>query len=301
MDIKTTSLLRQSLESTAYRTFSRHPYIISPSAVSTLVLDPSRDSIDDTRLPIFVLLPSLPLSEERFHIFEPRYRLMLQHCLGRDGPAGQAGEFGMCWPVQGGSYSSVGTLLRVQEHTVLPDGRFDIKCVGVRRFRVLDRGSVSELETSTNSMASYNCATVEWFDDEDEKYQLVSNAIPIDESKTADEARNQLVKLHDTLLRAYKLPEAKDLLSRMHDSDIYDEIVDRLDASKSLKVVINAPVEESQLSWWLLSRLVPLPPDVKASLIMSQSISRRLAEATQLLENLYAAFIDHLPDDIELV
>lgn len=296
-------LCHENFQARSHKIFTGQCCLPCRSVVKSLALGPTSYSWEDTYLPIFVLLPSLPLSEERFHIFEPRYRLMIKHCLSQTGPTGERGEFGMCWPVNDGSYSSVGTLLRIQEHTMHADGRFDIKCIAVRRFRILDRGTVSELESSTNTMATYNCATTEWFEDSREDLELVQDFAGTrdNQSNVANEARSQLVKLHDVLLKVYRLPEAKGLLLRIHGSELYSDILSLLDASKSINITINAPVEDSQLSWWLLSRLVSLPPDVRATLIMSQSISRRLSEATQLLEDLFAAFSDHVSNNIELV
>lgn len=90
-------------------------------------------------LPMFplgsVLFPSLVLP---LHVFEERYRTLM-----RDVTAGD-GEFGVCLiergsEVGGGDFrSGVGTVATVQEAAELPDGRWAVVTVGVRRIRVLE-------------------------------------------------------------------------------------------------------------------------------------------------------------------
>ncbi len=89
------------------------------------------------RLPMFplgmVLVPSagLPL-----HVFEPRYRALVHDCLARDR------EFGVVLierghEVGGGDVrTDVGTVAHIVEAAELPDGRWALATVGVRRIRV---------------------------------------------------------------------------------------------------------------------------------------------------------------------
>jgi uncharacterized protein len=92
------------------------------------------------RLPMFplgsVLFPyvGLPL-----HIFEPRYRVMIQHVLEADVP-----QFGVTLiergsEVGGGDHrSAIGTVAQVVEAGQLEDGRWVLQCVGIERLRVLE-------------------------------------------------------------------------------------------------------------------------------------------------------------------
>src|SRR4051812_28599458 len=80
-----------------------------------------------------VLLPGAYLS---LHVFEPRYRALVQACL--DGTP----EFGVALiergsEVGGGdSRFDVGCVARIVEAVTLPDGRWAIGAVGARRIRV---------------------------------------------------------------------------------------------------------------------------------------------------------------------
>jgi Lon protease-like protein len=80
-----------------------------------------------------VLLPGalLPL-----HVFEPRYRQLVRDCLAGDGTFGvvlieRGSEVG-----GGDVRTDVGTLARIIRVEELPDGRYVLMAVGVRRVRV---------------------------------------------------------------------------------------------------------------------------------------------------------------------
>ena len=80
-----------------------------------------------------VLVPSggLPL-----HVFEPRYRTLVHDCLARNW------EFGVVLIARGSEVggadvrTDVGTAARIVESAELPDGRWALVAVGVRRIRV---------------------------------------------------------------------------------------------------------------------------------------------------------------------
>lgn len=80
-----------------------------------------------------VLFPGLVLP---LHIFEPRYRALIRDVLDGDG------EFGVCLIARGAEVggedvrTDVGTVARVHEAQELPDGRWAVVAVGVRRIRV---------------------------------------------------------------------------------------------------------------------------------------------------------------------
>jgi hypothetical protein len=80
-----------------------------------------------------VLVPSagLPL-----HVFEPRYRALVRDCLDGDR------EFGVVLIARGSEVggqdqrTDVGTMAHLAEAAELPDGRWAVAAVGVRRIRV---------------------------------------------------------------------------------------------------------------------------------------------------------------------
>jgi Lon protease-like protein len=89
-----------------------------------------------------VLCPGVALP---LHVFEERYRLMVDRCLERDEPFGvvliRAGrEVG---PLSG-TIAQVGTMAAIRRAGRYPDGRFDILTVGQQRFHLEAVDSASE-------------------------------------------------------------------------------------------------------------------------------------------------------------
>lgn len=80
-----------------------------------------------------VLFPGRPLA---LHVFEPRYRAMLQHCLEGDR------RFGVVAIRSGNEVGDapetfeIGTVAEIESVTTLADGRSDLTVRGVHRFRV---------------------------------------------------------------------------------------------------------------------------------------------------------------------
>jgi Lon protease-like protein len=110
-------------------------------------------------IPLFplntVLCPGIALP---LHIFEPRYRLMIERCIERSAPFGivvirngrEAGSTNV-------SIAGVGTFAEIREATRLPDGQYDILVVGSGRFAV---------ETVDTGREPYLMAEVTGIDDE---------------------------------------------------------------------------------------------------------------------------------------
>jgi ATP-dependent Lon protease len=89
------------------------------------------------------VVPMFPLGTVLFpyallplHVFEPRYRLMMRHVLDGDR------EFGVVLIERGSEVGGgdtrfdVGTLARIVQAAELPDGRYAVSTVGLRRIRV---------------------------------------------------------------------------------------------------------------------------------------------------------------------
>ncbi|MGA1439215.1 MAG: LON peptidase substrate-binding domain-containing protein [Ilumatobacteraceae bacterium] len=94
-----------------------------------------------TAMPMFPLgTPLLPGSILPLHVFEPRYRRLVQDLLAADDEM----RFGVVLierghEVGGGDRrSEVGTVARVLDASVMPDGRFALATVGTERLRVVE-------------------------------------------------------------------------------------------------------------------------------------------------------------------
>jgi Lon protease-like protein len=128
------------------------------------------DSLDRVRgvreLPLFplqvVLFPGVPLP---LHIFEPRYRRMLEDIQLRDN------LFGLSYFDLSTSESSVppvghvGCVAEVTEVQPMPDGRFNILTVGLIRYRV---------EAYLEHGDPYLVGAVSFFEDEEEDKEVLA-------------------------------------------------------------------------------------------------------------------------------
>ena len=105
-------------------------------------------------IPLFplevVLMPSMPLP---LHIFEERYKLMVDECLE------QNNEFGVIYQKNGDMKKAGCTAKIVQVLRRFEDGRLDIMTQGVNRFRIED----------INEEKPYIQADVLYFDDHSEE------------------------------------------------------------------------------------------------------------------------------------
>jgi len=101
-------------------------------------------------IPIFPLnVVAMPASTVYLNIFEARYRVLFSTLLAgsqdleeglvdHDSPFCGSREFGMCFVGQNGGVCSIGTLLRIEEHVRLDDGRLQIVNKGLERFKVVN-------------------------------------------------------------------------------------------------------------------------------------------------------------------
>jgi len=105
-------------------------------------------------LPDVVLFPGCPLP---LHIFEPRYRLMVNTIMESDKTFGV-----LLYDPQSSQAASVGSTAEILDCEKLPDGRMNIFTMGRRRFRVI----------KTIEDKSYLQGEIEWLEDEPTKTDL---------------------------------------------------------------------------------------------------------------------------------
>jgi hypothetical protein len=84
-------------------------------------------------IPIFPLpLVAFPDEKLNLHIFEPRYKQLINDCFQNNKPFGIP-------PVINNNISEVGTMMQIVEISkVYPDGKMDIKTKGLEIFKTLD-------------------------------------------------------------------------------------------------------------------------------------------------------------------
>jgi ATP-dependent Lon protease len=144
-------------------------YHLVASLIEPLIMSEAMDRIRGvSELPLFplpvVLFPGVPLP---LHIFEPRYRKMLEDIkVGNN-------FFGLSYFEPSGSESElppvghVGCVAEVTESQTLPDGRSNILTVGLVRYRV---------ESYVQRGEPYLVATVTFFEDEDESVEQLKES-----------------------------------------------------------------------------------------------------------------------------
>jgi len=111
---------------------------------------------DCTRgFPLFPLgIVALPSEGVPLHIFEDRYRKMIEHCL-RAEPGAQDAEFGILWLSQE-ELKQVGCACAIEQVLErMEDGRMNILARGTRPFRLLER----------QDELAYPAGAVEFLDD----------------------------------------------------------------------------------------------------------------------------------------
>jgi Lon protease-like protein len=159
------------------------------------------------QLPIFplpvVLIPEMTLP---LHIFEPRYRLMLRHCMDGDRlfgvsyhPNAEVGRLAVPDP------ESIGCAARILHVRPRPDGRADILTVGTRRYRI----------GHYLSQDPYLLAEVEFFDDdpaEGDEHEAITALVARVVAYFSRFLR-ALQRLHDLPERSVALPENTERLS----------------------------------------------------------------------------------------
>ena len=139
-------------------------------------------------MPLFplnvVLFPGMPLP---LHIFEPRYRTMIERCLDDDS------VFGVAQIVEGHEGSSdtrptnIGCAAEIIEVAPFADGRLNVQTLGTRRFEIL----------SYREQDDYLIGTCQWLEDQEDDDGLVRASMRI---------RGLLSRYFDSLSLSTALP-----------------------------------------------------------------------------------------------
>ena len=139
-------------------------------------------------MPLFplnvVLFPGMPLP---LHIFEPRYRLMIERCLDGDSTFGVAqiieGQEG-----EGGTLPApIGCAAEIIEVAPLADGRLNVHTLGTRRFEIV----------ALRDQDDYLVGTCRWIEDDEGEDGLVRASMKV---------RQLLSRYFDSLALSTELP-----------------------------------------------------------------------------------------------
>lgn len=117
----------------------------------------------EIELPLFPLgVVLFPGAELPLHIFEPRYRLMINECYEQQKPFGVVLAKPESQHMQEEPYA-VGTMAKIEALDRLPDGRMNILVVGKQRFHILRQ----------HREKPYLCGMVELYEDIAEPKQIL--------------------------------------------------------------------------------------------------------------------------------
>ena len=193
-------------------------------------------------IPLFPLqIVVFPGQEVPLHIFEPRYRQLVRDTLESDEPFGIV-LVRRARPPGGPSTDrepthEIGCTVRLEAVEEFPDGRWNIGCIGERRFRIIEK--VGE--------RPYWVAEVEYLDDQpdaesEQAYQVFG--------ETAEVYREHLglaLALQNSWQRTYRLPRRP--------LQLVNHIAARIEAPPSVKQeVLKAETTVEQLN--LLARIL---------------------------------------------
>ena len=145
-------------------------------------------------LPNLVLFPQVAVP---LHIFEDRYKLMINRCID------QSDVFGLVLLQEGADHEDedtirrVGVTARVVQADRLEDGRLNVLCAGESRFHVVE----------FTGRAPYWTADVEFFDDDPEDEDVLRD-IYDKVSRLYRKATNLTSQLKETEVPDLELPES---------------------------------------------------------------------------------------------
>lgn len=203
----------------------------------------------EANMPLFVLNTiAVPGQSFPLHIFEPRYRLMMRRCMAGDKVFGLVGahrDDNGSWKM-----NEHGTVLKITDFKLLPDGRSYVSTVGTQRFRVLD----------TWICDGYNVGRIEYISD-----------TPKTPGQTSIEAE-LLNEILNILRQISSNPEALDGALRKFS----DYIANNLQ---------RVPQNCDEASWWLLA-ILPQNINNSDAVLRTRTTLERLQHTKALLKEI---------------
>ena len=227
----------------------------------------------DKNTPLFIVTLAYPSIPNFFHVFEPRYRLMIRRAIEsgnrkfgmmmynrRGEPQGELG------PSQ---FMQYGTLLHIANMQLMPDGRSLIECIGVSRFRVKSWGMLD----------GYVVGDVERLDDV---------SLAEEESIEAREVSAGAAAPTDDLLAQMNGLPTRDLL------EIGISFITRMRAASAPWLRANViaaygspPADPALFPYWLAA-ILPISDEEKYKLLPTTSVRERLKITAQWIRRIEA-------------
>ncbi|OZJ07024.1 hypothetical protein BZG36_00227 [Bifiguratus adelaidae] len=193
-----------------------------------------------TEVPIFICSLAFPNMPCILHVFEDRYKRMLQHTIDSN-----RRRFGLCLPGTGGEpFREYGTMLEIRRLELTSDGRSLVETVGSWRFRVKSR----------RIHQGYYTAHVERIEDITPEEEATREAQAIAQHAMSTQDMIYYSRAFATELRTMSAPW---LLQRL--SGYYGDM----------------PIDPCLFSWWMAA-LLPVPEEERYRLLAIDSIHARV-------------------------
>ncbi|XP_061439058.1 LON peptidase N-terminal domain and RING finger protein 1 [Rhineura floridana] len=197
-------------------------------------------------VPIFVCTMAYPTVPCPLHVFEPRYRLMIRRSIETG-----TKQFGMCISDPKNGFADYGCMLYIRNLDYLPDGRSVVDTVGLKRFRVLQRGMKD----------GYCTADIEYLED----------------TKVEDEGEmKKLGELHK-FVYSQACSWFQSLRNKFR-SQILQHFGPMPEREGNIQEMANGPA----WCWWLLA-VLPVDPRYQLSVLSMRSLKERLIKIQDIL------------------
>jgi Lon protease-like protein len=257
-----------------------------PSRIAILTQHLTTGKSEELVLPIFVCNLAFPLVASKLHIFEPRYRLMVQQALknnrlfGLTVPTSLFPEIppnDLKTPANLEGMCDMGTVVRIKEHRTLPDGRILIEVVGVARFSILELAIVEQVEQTTNEPASYFTARCQVYNDD---YDAIPEAMK--------QARQKMNSLSAKFRDLFPHPVSVFFFQKLLGEEAFIELAASLQREGGsigeTKIVMPHDLDNPEAFVWRAVDSLPIPERHKYRLLASPSAEDRAGLLLQLLD-----------------
>ncbi|KAF7846440.1 hypothetical protein BT93_L4373 [Corymbia citriodora subsp. variegata] len=233
------------------------PEIVATRAEAALLED--NIGVGELDTPLFVCTLGFPGCPTFLRIFEPRYRLMIRRALEGNR------QFGILMYNERGTsqgdlgrvpFLEYGTILRIENVQMLPDGQSIVETVGVSRFRVKEHGQVD----------GYNVGRVERIEDvplaEEERLEAEDMALPPAAEGDIEGEINR-TSTRDLLMRGLNFI----LIMQGRSAPWLHQRI--------LEAYGGPPDDAALFPYWFAS-ILPLHDNVKYQLLQTNSVRQRL-------------------------
>ncbi|KAL2836185.1 hypothetical protein BJX68DRAFT_260000 [Aspergillus pseudodeflectus] len=247
-----------------------------PDAVASRRADLGSDIDAGTegKIPLFVTSLSFPTMPMALHIFEPRYRLMIQRVM-----ESRSRKFGMVMPNRRGRlqqglgrapFLRYGTVLVVDRYELLPDGRSLVIATGMSRFRVV----------SWELVDGYHVGKVQRVDDvsisEEEAQESRETSAVLDVSASISNATERSLESMSTqqlfqFALDFVLKERRQGAPWLH--------------PRVLLAYGALPTDPAIFPWWLAT-ILPIWDEEKYALLSSTTVRQRLKVTARWIKRL---------------